>query len=278
MDSGLHVILTIKEFVEATKFKLSDVLPFDLIWGTFQRNAPIYITDDILALFGYGGLKYDQKKSLNSLIKGQKISVIRLKNIEYKAFLEEPATIGYVEKYGPYPPLDTSNGKANMMHILITFDNLDLLMMSCATANGRRLREYFRDMKQLLVNYLNYQCEFYKRIAQIEVKEIYDMPHNREYNTLRKLQELEDRLFKRYRVGLIYFIYESDTPDTVKIGYTYNLRRRLCEFQIANIKDLLVKNYYYTQFPRDEEARLHEKYKDTHIRGEWYRLPPRDTL
>ena len=273
MQSTPEEMLSIKEFIRTTEFKLSDVLPFDLIWNSVQRDAPIYITDEILAIFGYSGSKKYHKRNLNDLTKGRNISVIRLKNTEYQAFLDEPATISNAEKYGPYPLVDNSCGKSGVIHTLIASRDLDLLMMSCTTANGLRLKEYFIDMQRLLVKYLNYQCDFYKRSIKTEMKEIYDMPHNRKYNTLRKLQELDDRLAEKYRVGVIYFICETDTRNIAKIGYTYNLRKRLQELQLAHYKELIVENYCFTQFPRDEEARLHEKYKDTHIRGEWYRLP-----
>jgi hypothetical protein len=57
--------------------------------------------------------------------------------------------------------------------------------------------------------------------------------------------------------------------NIVKIGYTYNSPSRLSTLQVA---ELIVKHYYFTQFPYQEEQFLHNKYKNKHIRGEWYLL------
>jgi hypothetical protein len=182
---------------------------------------------------------------------------------EYEKFIEN-------DKCNIYPKPMKTTGKSHMIHILIVFKDLKRLMMVVNTESGNTIREYFVNIEELFFEYLKYQCEFYKKNIKDELKEIYNLPHNREYNKLLKINQLEQTLYNRYRVGIVYFICEEDNLFIVKIGYTFNLVERLTQLQTAHYKKLIVKKFYFTQFPYEEEQRLHEKYKDNNIRGEWY--------
>jgi hypothetical protein len=104
------------------------------------------------------------------------------------------------------------------------------------------------------------------------VKDMYNLPHMKEHSHLGAIRKLDMELQTKYAVGVVYFICEKDNTEVVKIGYTFNLRSRLEELQCAHYKELIVINYYYTQFPLKEEQRLHLLHKENRVRGEWFRM------
>jgi hypothetical protein len=77
---------------------------------------------------------------------------------------------------------------------------------------------------------------------------------------------------EKYKVGVIYHICEADNSGIVKIGYTYNLKKRLEQLQSAHYKELIVKSYYFTQFPQEEEKIQHSLNYSHRIRGEWFHV------
>jgi hypothetical protein len=146
------------------------------------------------------------------------------------------------------------------------------LFMSVDTISGKFNRDYYLELEGLFYLYMKYQCDFKNKELLEVVKTMYDLPHMKEHKRLRRVQRLDAELCQRYRVGCVYYICEKDNLNIVKIGYTYNLPERLNQLQCAHYKQLIVKEYYFTQFPQYEEQRLHKLYKSFHIRGEWYRL------
>ncbi len=265
-------LLSIKEFAKLTEFKLIELLPIDLMWNLRSREEPVYLDDVLVGAFGYSGDLGIQKRNVMELVKRYKIPVARFSNTEYKNFLLLLKEDGKVELLNIYPAAPTTKGLINKIHTLVMPMDLKTIMLSANTGSGALLRKYFAEIETLFHRYLEYQCEFNKRNADAELRELYQLPHNQEYNLLERLRRLDDELEIRYRVGVVYFICEIDRPDIVKIGYTFNLPGRLAELQTAHYKELIVKSYYLTQFPADEECRLHIEHAGSLIRGEWYRM------
>ena len=69
------------------------------------------------------------------------------------------------------------------------------------------------------------------------------------------------------KVGCVYFI--SDGKYT-KIGYTYDLPKRLSCMQTANSNNLVVLKTILTEYPVELEERLHSQFASKLVRGEWY--------
>lgn len=71
------------------------------------------------------------------------------------------------------------------------------------------------------------------------------------------------------RLGYVYFIREGrDGP--VKIGWTQNdPERRRDNLQIGNSRKLHLIGFI-SDVPESVETEWHQKYSDTHIRGEWF--------
>ncbi len=261
-----HTMLTIKQFIEVAEFKLDDVLPFDLMWNSFRDNIPIYVTNDLIRVFGYKGSFSDQKKNIMNLVKKYNIPVIQLNNNEYKDFLENLVIKDF------YPLITKEQLKSKPLHLLISLKDFKLLLMVVNTINGHFVRKYYLNLEELFQKYLLYQCEFYKKSYYLEVKKIYELPHVMESNKLLKLEKLDMEISEKYKVGVIYFICPEDDKNIVKIGFTFNLPDRLSKLQTAHYKKLIVKNYYFTQFPQFEEKRLHKLYAQHNVMGEWFRL------
>jgi MSV199 domain len=82
LDKGLGM-LPINKFIDVVNFQLNQVLPLGIMWNSFQRNIPIYATDDLIKVFGYKGPLLVQKKSLLKSIKRFKLPIINFDNNEY---------------------------------------------------------------------------------------------------------------------------------------------------------------------------------------------------
>jgi len=69
---------------------------------------------------------------------------------------------------------------------------------------------------------------------------------------------------------------EADSPqDTnpVKIGYTKNIRSRIAEMQVGNpymLVPVALGVFETEEEARKEEKRLHKRFKNHNIRGEWF--------
>lgn len=65
--------------------------------------------------------------------------------------------------------------------------------------------------------------------------------------------------------GLVYFIR---CGDAIKIGYTFNMARRMMDLQMCNPQALELLVAFAGG--HEEEHFLHDKFADLHIRGEWF--------
>ncbi len=106
------------------------------------------------------------------------------------------------------------------------------------------------------------------RVSHCSSNEVRDkdfrQQHRGEYNLALSL-DLEDRpLFS----GMIYFIRSG--KDTIKIGYTADLKKRFKSLQAASAETLkIVGKIYGTQA---NEKELHKQFAHLRLHGEWFRL------
>lgn len=260
-------MLSIKDFIKVTKLELPDVLSADLMWNTFKLGIPVYITEELIRAFGYKGELKKQTQLLLNLVNKHNIPIIKWDNKEYKQFLNDIKDTIY-NKY--YPEVTKKQLKSKPYHYMLQYKDLKYLLLSVSTINGENIRKYFICIEEIFFLYHLYQCYYNNICPYEEICYIYNMPHIKKYNRILKVRALDKELEDRYKIGVIYFICSIDNPYMVKIGYTFNLSKRLCELQIGNYKTLIVKDYYFTQFPAHEEARVHQLYNTKRIRGEWF--------
>ncbi len=124
-------------------------------------------------------------------------------------------------------------------------------------------------MEKLIHLYMKYQCMCSNLSYEQEIKKIGTMHHNKNYTRMMRINELEDKLKKKNRVGCVYFISDG---DYTKIGYTYYLPKRMEVLQISNARKLTLVYSYLTIAPKEDETAMHLKYASSHISGEWYDL------
>jgi len=67
--------------------------------------------------------------------------------------------------------------------------------------------------------------------------------------------------------GYVYFIHDA-TSDAVKIGWAKDPFARLRDLQIGNPNNLTLAFCFATE--RNTERILHKRFRNQHIRGEWF--------
>jgi hypothetical protein len=96
------------------------------------------------------------------------------------------------------------------------------------------------------------------------------MRYRRRMKVSRK-EQVEGRAGKKY--GYIYIMGMGG--ELFKIGWTFNVQKRLKEFQTANPLLALVHAEHVTD-PRLRESTLHKRYANKRAAGEWFRLTEDD--
>ncbi|MFP4698721.1 MAG: GIY-YIG nuclease family protein [Eubacteriales bacterium] len=75
--------------------------------------------------------------------------------------------------------------------------------------------------------------------------------------------------------GIVYLLERTDKPQ-YKIGVTTNMERRLNQLTPKMPFEVIVANKIKSNDIYGLEAKLHKKYKDKHINGEWFALDKKD--
>lgn len=80
-------------------------------------------------------------------------------------------------------------------------------------------------------------------------------------------------------MGYVYLIEEIDNPGRLKIGSTRakDVNTRLKQLQTGNSSELSLKDYFQTDKPFKLEKMLHNRFKSSHLIGEWFALSEDDT-
>jgi hypothetical protein len=84
-----------------------------------------------------------------------------------------------------------------------------------------------------------------------------------------KISEREARLHhrRRHRKSYVYFIAAG--RGAVKIGFAHDVESRLQALQTSSAEELVL--LHYMEGTTADERRLHEKFAELRIRGEWFR-------
>jgi hypothetical protein len=240
----------------------------DRFWDNMEANAPIYLDDKLIKWCGYKGDKKTQKTNFIKFMKRNNIEITELETPEYIKYYKESSH----SLKGYKNPKDISKNSTNEVHVLISAFNFKRMVMRLKTNKGDTIRDYFLLMEILVIYYMKYQCRFLDISYKKEIDKLKMLHHIKTYSRMQRVAELDAEIKDKYRIGVVYYICEEDNLNIVKIGYTFDLVGRLAALQTAHYKELIVKKYHFAQFPREEERRLHDKYKNNLIRGEWYWL------
>jgi hypothetical protein len=259
--------MSFKEFISFNNINLDGIM-VDKIFHNIQSNMPIYMDESMVEYFGYSGKINDQRKRIRELIETNFIDYQNklwhsYKNKEYIEFCEK--TEENLKGHQLYPDAPTGKSAARIKHLLISPKLFKAMLMLCQTERGKRIRNYFLDIEEVMVLYIKYQCQYEKLEFETEYKKMF----SRQYTILQSILEFDKKMQNKYRIGCVYYIQESTTKN-IKIGWCWKLQKRLENLQVANSQVLSVIKYELTQFPYEREQELHIIHKDKHVRGEWY--------
>lgn len=77
----------------------------------------------------------------------------------------------------------------------------------------------------------------------------------------------------------MYKVYLIKSGDRYKIGYTRkSIEQRIKQMKTGNSHDLNLVTYFESKWGTKIEARLHRKFRNKKISGEWFELTDEDVL
>jgi phage anti-repressor protein len=257
--------LKFKDFIAYNNIELDSIF-VDKVFHNLDSNMPIYFDKEMIEYFGYSGIMKNQVESVKTLIE-QNFSDYENKlwfNYNNKKYIEYRENLESDHIF-LYPPVSTGRGKSTTKHLLVMPKIFKEMLMVCQTERGKRIRSYFLQMEEVSMLYFKYQCLVDKLIYKDECKQLFSKEHTRRQAII----EFDNIACNRYRIGCVYYIQNNLTKN-IKIGWCWNLPKRLQCLQIANDQELTIIKSELTQFPYDREQYLHNKYKANMIRGEWF--------
>jgi hypothetical protein len=247
-------LMTVLEFMEHKEFKINTEY-VKLFWNVISNEEWMYLSSTMITEeMGYKNLMLFYRDNL----------VNYKENIDYKEIKKTDDLIKSVILK------KTSNqGGHNKKYYAITGKCFKTLLLKSNTLKSNSIREYYINLEELYIQYIKYQCGFYKTNYYDKVNDLTSQLHNIKYTREIKIKELEQTLNERYKIGCVYYIKSG---EYTKIGYTFNLPERLNSLQTANPIKLIVEKTMLCQFPHIKEAKLHKKYKKHHVQGEWFKF------
>lgn len=250
-------LLTIKEFIEATKFPI-DKLYIDKFWASLHDNQLIYVDDDLIRWMGFDAAQvWKRKDNFIGLLKNNEIDYIEYSNDEYATFFAMNT------RKEIYPIPHSGKGTGTLKHILLNTDALKLAMLLIGRGRGIHVRKHYLALEKMFFTYFHYQCRFKQLSAEIELNQL------RVIN-IRNIRARECALIDTS--PLLECVYFIRGGEYVKIGRTTNIARRLIEIQICCPIKLHVERTIITDIGPTLESKIHGIYSHKHVGGEWYIL------
>jgi hypothetical protein len=258
--------MTFKQFIEFNKIELDKTFS-DKLFHSIIDDMPIYMDNTMIEFVGYSGTTVQQKQEVSKFLKNnftehESKLYWKYSNTEYAKHLES-LSVKCLQKIYPVVPTGKNSSKTN--HILIKPKLFKLMLLFANTEKSKRVKRYLIDLEEAIFLYIKYQCESNKLNYKKELQELFSKKYTREQS----IKELEGVIEKKYRIGCVYFIQELDSQN-VKIGWCWNLARRMTCLQVGNSQTLSVVKCILTQFPYEKEQALHLRFNKYVVRGEWY--------
>lgn len=160
LNSGNN--MTFIEFIRYNNINL-DTLYIDDFFHTLQHDKPIYMTDKMIEYFGYGGSIKVQKELVNRLLTLHFSGYInqmyfKYNNDEYNNLKHE--IVDENKSLDPlYPTILSTHGKGKTIHLLIMPSLFKELLMVCTTTKGKKVREFYVRIVDIMFIYIKYQDE-----------------------------------------------------------------------------------------------------------------------
>lgn len=150
----------------------------------------------------------------------------------------------------------------NTIRSFASSHNLRALRVEIPTEQGIRIAKVYAESELLSIferfkpNLINSYIRFVKSNTTRDVE-------------LPEFQERGKRAHKQKLISYIYLIQPSNLP-IVKIGLSVNPKKRLKTLQTSHYEEL--KLIAIKEGTRYEELKLHTKFQELHVRGEWFKL------
>jgi phage anti-repressor protein len=264
-------LVTIQEFIQLTNYPI-DKATFDILYLRIKEDMDVYIDATLLEWMGYSGVVVEKQKAFLKLLKrnftANEDYTIH-KNNAYKEYFKNIKSVHLTPLNYVYPNPAIGASARRIKHILLKPDTFKAMSMMLNTGKGKRIRKYYIAIEKLMKAYDTYICAYYMLNSNEEWYNVFKLKHIKKYTRQCTISQLNEYLQKKYKIGCIYFIQESITKN-IKIGWCWNLPRRLSQLQVANSSNLLILKTELCQFPHEREQYLHKKYANYHIRGEWF--------
>jgi len=85
-------------------------------------------------------------------------------------------------------------------------------------------------------------------------------------------QQLANVIIKEKEIRYEDCVYLIESGGLIKIGYSSNFKSRIKSYKTHN-SNLNILGVFQTEKAFNIESRLHKKYKDFRVNGEWFDLP-----
>ena len=70
------------------------------------------------------------------------------------------------------------------------------------------------------------------------------------------------------------YLLQEGTTDYYKIGYTRgSVNNRVKQLQTGASGEISIVNYFESEHAKKIEKNLHNRFKSSHVNGEWFKLP-----
>lgn len=166
------------KFIDFLRFNeiALDEFTTDAFLRNIKRDVPIYMTESIIARLGYSGTPSTQKATMittlrDNFAEDENINWWSYKNDSYKEFLAnnmvltdtqiipQEYSLGIQDDSRSviYPPAATGKGSTSTHHIVVKPIILKGLLMTCRTAAGKQIRNYYLALVDALETYMMYQ-------------------------------------------------------------------------------------------------------------------------
>jgi hypothetical protein len=261
--------LNMVEFINYTNFPIDQEIA-NSFYTQMKFGIPIYLGKYEIEFFGYKGKLGQSKGKIRKSLEDNfsELEGTAWWSYDNKKYEKYLGSLGETKKKA-YPSLKTGRGQGTLEHILILPQLYENLLLRVVTNKASRIRLHYINMRSLVLAMVEYDAELEKRSLQ-EIIQIWANSEESRKHTLKIEQKMEEReIQEENREGFVYYIQEEDT-ERIKIGWAWDVERRLQTLQCGNSSDLLILKTIKTKKPWDLEFQLHERFSEFKIRGEWF--------
>lgn len=258
--------MSLDEFISANLDKINiDRKVFMTLWGIIENGEWIYASKEVVhEQFGY--------KNGDNMMSDfhRKLSREFENNFDYK---KVGVDHNLVKSHKNSRTKDNRGGSSKKFYI-ITKKTYIMLLCRSKTQASLRYAEYFYEIQNLVVQYYKYYYSVHNKYDDCKDKLTQMLSNDliKKYTLSQDIKYLDMTVGGNSKIGAVYFINEDSDLNYFKIGFTYDIQKRLSELQTSNRRKLAVYKYIYCSNPSCLETIIHQKLAECVVLGEWYKI------